>query len=397
MSAAQTAGTPAPAVVAAPPAPEVGGEQDAGSARPEPTPKAPKSLAEKLKASNAKMAKAGLSARDTEAAAAEGPEPEAPEAKPAPADISAEQLFSDDALATPEGLQRAREVALFAKEQLEKRTHRLDRFDIKLKTREKTVTQREQTIAQRESKLGGAYQFLTERGKLLTNPGAKPLEICQALAELTGRREPNAGRELAEQIMLAIARDGEPEKETPGEKRQRERIEAIERERQAERAQWEEQRQAAEVSQLRAQVQQTEQLIARKANDPIAYPGIAGAIAKGATTAEAAAKWIGDYLEDAMQSGEPLDIAEAIGTLNSRLEPYAAQRATQVEDGGDQPEEEVERPQAPRKPARQPNILPSDADRSSAVTRKNETQEQRRARLARDPDFLKRSGLSKFL
>jgi hypothetical protein len=363
----------------------------------------PKSLNELLEARKAPAPKGKAKAAAKPEPATEEAEPEAeapaegeteeasqPEAAPPdPEEITSEKLFSDEALSSPEGIARAREIMLAAKEHLEKRHRKFDRADIKLKRREAGVVQREQAVAAQETqvqKLRGVGRSFME--KMQTIKGARattPTAILVHLDELAGGPGTvESGRDLYEEITLALARDGKQPQPTKAERELADKLERIERQREADRVEAARERENYERQRLTQSIAQVERSIAATATNPKLYPGIAGIVARGATSPEAVAKWVGDLMTEAYNEGTPLDLSTAIGMLEERVSPPAA-RAPQGEPGSVQP----------NRTRRTPNgvsVLPHQADLSSGRGRPL-THEERLSDLSRDPSFWSELGL----
>lgn len=349
----------------------------------------------------AKMAEGRKKAREAKAKAkAEGkPElidPEAEQAEPekpkALDDISA-TLFTPEALATPEGVKRAGDIVLFAKEDLERRHRKLDGFDIRQKEKKRNQEARDAEFTARERKIadiGGRIMRGLQiiRGERLSNP----MQICMTLDELAGGPgDANAGRELAEQIMIAMARDGKEVKESRSEKVLRERLENFERERLAERQAWEEQTRQAETQQYAQGVKQLElQIGSHAASNPAQFPAIGARIAGGRVTAADVGEYAADLMEQAVSAGGQLDMREALGILESRLAPLGAGQAAKAENGGGRQQSTASQPRT-KSGAKQSTVLPSDADRSLGGSSKL-SPDERRARNSRDPSMWKRLG-----
>lgn len=400
MAAAQTPGTPAPAPAASNVAP-AGQETTATAAGAEsetttPAADAPAlaDLPKKQKAYRDKK-KADKAAGKTEAPADEWvakTEGEGePKPEPAKEAVSAEKLFTPDALATPEGIGKAREILLVAKSELEKSWRRFDRADMRVKERDAKTAERETSVVQREEAVTRVTTSLQNAFAVIRGQRRSAPEMILSTLDYVagGRGDVEAGRELFEQMALAIARDGKPEAMTTSEKRLQEQIQQMQEAQRREAERYREAQLDHAIDTRKGQIAQRELQIGTHAITSGDFPGIAGFASQGGTNAASVGKWIGDVMQDAHARGEPLDVLEAIGILDAKLAPYRGQRAAQAENGSDPPNEvELATPLA-KKGARQSTVLPIDADRSSGTSRK-ESREERRARLSRDPAFLKR-------
>ncbi len=381
------AAAPAP-VAAPPPAPEP--VASAPEAAPEPAIKAAnKAIAEKRKkgATHEKPA--------AQAEAETTPEAERPDLQA----LDTDKLFSPEMLSTPEGLERARNVALYAKKELEKRAGRLDGFQLKLQNQEKALETERADIKKKDTYIRGLFQNF--HAKMQTVAGLRAAgnaaQIFAVLDELAGGKgDAAAGMELYEAASVAIARDGKIPEKSRGERELETRIQRMEEERKREREDLTREREDAEKNAGLERIAQAESFIGKRAADPARFPMVSGWISAGRTTPEAVGKYVADLIEQAVDAGEPLDMDTAIGILEANLTPPGAQNGSgqpsSAENGSGQPTT----PEAKRPARAASTVLPSDADRSSGRgTSRHETDEQRRARLARDPDFLKRSGFGK--
>lgn len=298
-------------------------------------------------------------------------------AKKATAELSSDDIFTDAALATPEGVKRAREVALAAKGALETRHQRLDSMDIRLKTKEKALGERETKVEATHNHLATLGQaFARDMATLRGHRTSSPVEIMATLDRMAGGPgDARAGVELLEAIQIAVGRDGKAPEKTRAELEWERKFQALEQKDQAREARLRAMQEQHQISELEQQVAQDELRLGALANNPENFPGIAGFIEQGGTDVAGVGKWVADALEDARARGEVLDIAEVLGTLESKLAKFAsAQRPAQ--DG---------REAAGASPrARQSTVLPDDADRSNGRGRKL-THDERLDAIARDP------------
>lgn len=393
MSAAVAAGTPSPAEGAAPadlssgePTAEAEGATEQGDTSPERSdlnsllerrkPPAPKAKAKGPKSPAEEDTDPGEE-QDGDEDTDPGDEHEdaAPDAK----EITADKLFTDEALKTPEGVKRARALVLVAKQELERRHRRFDRADIKLKAREQRTAAIETRGKQQEA-IGRA--FYAELQTITGMRESDPLGIFRSLDKVAGGNgSPERGRELFEACSLAYAREGKLPQKTRGEQELERRLDAEKAQRDRERQEWQEHQLATQETTLRQQVEFGERNLGATANTA-AFPGISGAIARGTTTQAAVGKWLGDLMQDAAAQGEPLDMQSAIGILESRLGP-PARRAPQGETAAASPI----RPRQGAQRRAAPTVLPASADLSSGRGRPL-THEENLDELARDPEFM---------
>ena len=384
---------------AAPAVTETGGHRENPSpADAKPDDAQPVTLKQALKAGTkarkaAKAAEAKGEPVKTAAAA-----PEAPKEQPAkPDEVTAEALFADDALSTPEGVKRAREVIQTARTHIEAEVTKLDRAHASLRIREKKFGEREASVVQRETQanryIDMGKAFMADMATITGKRVAAPAEIAMTLDRLAGGKgDPQAGAELAEAILVAFAADGKEAKPSRGEQALRSEMEAMRQRYERDRADARQQAEAAQLEGLKNGVAQLERAIGIAANTP-AFPTIHDLVTTGATSIDTVIKIVADSMEEHMEeTGQPLDMKSAIGMLEERAKLLRGAQPAQAETGAGDLTAETK----PRTPARQSTVLPSDADRSLGTGRQ-ESADQRRQRLARDPNYLKRSGLSKFL
>jgi hypothetical protein len=379
-----------PEAVAAAPAPVTNGAAPPAEAAEAPAlttlQEANQTFAEKMKAAKAAK-KAGRSALDKVAgeARAETAEVEAPKTKADIEQITADELFAAEALGTPEGIARARDVLTYAKEHLEQRHRTFDRADIKLKAREKAVSgteERGKHLASMARRLQQEFHTITGRREAADGNG-----VLVALDKLGGGNGSlEGGRALFEMLAMAYAREGKLPEKTKGERELETRLERMEREYREREQAAKDQQVEGTIAQTRQQIAQMEMFAGKQANDSAKYPTISGWLAEERCDEAAVGKLVGDLMQS-----EGLDLATAIGTLESRLAPKG-QRAPQGESASDEAETSRVAAPARKNGARQSTVLPSDADQSLGTSRK-ENDDERRERLARNPAFMKRLGV----
>lgn len=396
MSAAQATGTPAPPPVAdsAALAPLEGGqeasatEQDSAAEAKDPpklgSPEWMKMMGE------AKRRKREAKAAGKPELIGDDAEPESEKA-PAKLDDITEEFFKPEALSTPEGVKRAADLLLFGKKEIEDRQWKQDHQARKTRKQAEATAATAARVEKGVEFVQRFQQTFREKHAIITGARmANPMQICATLDELAGGKgDPQAGQELLNAMIIAIGRDGQAPKETANEKALRERYERMENERRSEREQWEAQQAQAQEQQLTNGVQQLEMRVGAVAvNNPGQYPALAELVAAGRITAANIGKYAGDLMEQAANSGTPLDVHAAIGIIEKRL--VIPGRAAQAVNGGGQPQA-VAKPSNQGKRVAKSTVLPSDADRSLGGTRK-ESREERHQRLARDPVLAKKLG-----
>lgn len=309
-----------------------------------------------------------------------------------------EQIFSDEALATPEGVARAAEVAKAAADAVKKRNRVLDHYDMRIKRKD---AKSKAEIAAERAKLDGerqaweqgeraqlraaANEVLPDLQILHPRSGASAIDRFNAL----GRLVKMDGRQFYEDVSLGIAADGK----LPGPSRTEQALQA---ELAQIRAQLEQKLQGDTDAQARAQVSQLQQGIAGQleeiktlATDADAFPAIAARVAdaddEGETMAEVV-EWVKTLMVKAHAAGKPLDKATAIGRVEARLARLnggTPRPAAEAAESGSSP-----KPGGPARGAgKGTTVLPTSADRSTGHVREPRTEAERDAENLRDPAF----------
>src|SRR6185295_13990531 len=128
---------------------------------------------------------------DTEETPADGDEDTKPDIeKPKlPDNEEAEEAaFSDEALATPEGVAAAREIVKAAREAVEKRTHVLDRYDMRSKKRMSEARELVANTEARSKQVEGVAMSIARDLQIFREPGTTAREKLGALSRLAGGR-----------------------------------------------------------------------------------------------------------------------------------------------------------------------------------------------------------------
>lgn len=321
----------------------------------------------------------------------EAPDAEAKAPEPKPEEVTAEKLFTDEALETPEGIKRAREVLLHAKKQVEITQRKLDRGNVRLRGAERALLAKQTEVGQREERankfinIGG--QFMESMNIIKGAREAKPETIMAHLDKLAGGNgDHRAGTELMEQILVAVAADGKAPQPSRHEQALRSEIEQIRKQREADLAAAQAERIAIEERGLKNSIGQGTKALKTMALNANAYPAIAAAIAdpQSDVDGDGVVSYLVELLEAHFEENQaPLDWGSAIGMLESKLSRFYGKRPAQAEHGSGQPIRP--RQGAPRRSA--PTVLPASADISNGRGRPL-SHEENLAELARDPDFM---------
>jgi hypothetical protein len=334
---------------------------------------------------------------ETLAKTSEKPEPEA-KSSPKAGDADAkpddqkqieaatdESLYTDEALASPEGVTRAAEVLKVGADALRKRNRALDRFDLRLgrraeKDRSETAAERqklEAEFAPIKALVPVAEKFTADLRILSPRSGASARDRLAALGRMVGQD----GQEFYEELSLGIATDGKTPEPSRSEKAMQAQLAALQAQLQR-RDEGETERQAAaRVEAAQANVAGEMAKIEALAKTE-AYPTISTRIAAGKLNSGEVAAYVKNLMVKAHQSGKPIDKATAIGIVEARLEaavggPPAERAAPAAESGNSS---------LPGKPSKLgKTVLPSSADRSTGNVVTPRTQEERRRLNARDP------------
>jgi hypothetical protein len=299
---------------------------------------------------------------------------------------TSEELFADEALATPEGAQRARDVLRAAKKELVHRQAKLDRYELRLEARAKKDAgerDRSRAVVERAEAVGQAIE--REIQISLTAPSARAR--LAALGKIIGRD----GMAYFEELSLGIAQDGPGPAPSRTEKQLLERIDQLENGLVARDGRAEAEAVAGRVRVLEAGVAQKMNEIAADCADEEAYPTLAGKIAEGAFDVSEAAEWVADQMKaHYTKTKKSLARAEAIRMLEARLVKALAG----TERAGQSPERSSGTlPTVPSSPARRAGtrgitVTPTVADRSAGRGGRKLTEQERLDDAARDPDLM---------
>ncbi|HEX6831517.1 MAG TPA: hypothetical protein VF090_08240, partial [Methyloceanibacter sp.] len=318
------------------------------------------------------------------------------EAAAKPEELTAEKLFADEALSTPEGIKRARQILLAAKEATELRQRKMDRSHVKIRRREQAIGEREQAAEAKSARadkfIQVGQQFMQGMEIIRGARTAAPAEIMAMLDKLAGGRgDSEAGTRLAEEMLIAVHADGKAPPVSRTEKELRERVEALARQREADLAANQAEREAIEERGLKGSIAQGTKALRSVALNAQAYPSIAAAVAdpESDVDADGVVSYLTEMLESHFEENrEPLDWNTAIGMLEAKLARFYGQRPAQAANGSGQPQRP--RTGAPRRGA-PTTVLPASADTSSGRGRPL-THEERLDELARDPSFFEELG-----
>jgi hypothetical protein len=310
-------------------------------------------------------------ANEAEAPIEGEPAPEPTEAKPEPGKPK-DDPFTDEALATPEGIARARDAV----RELQ-RKH--DRAYLKIQEREQKFGHKLANWKQERDQTLAFTQAVKADLNLLRQGDAG--QAIEALGRLTSK-DPI---KVLEEIQLNIARNGKRNEPSPVEAELRSELAQLKG--LIEQRAQDEQR-AQQIAHEEAFVNLRRQEILTAAADSNVYPHLSRF---AAAKAQEVFDHIVEMKTEAQQRGEFLDDVTALQELDKELSQYAPP-PQQVKEAGlatSAPSGQKPVQQVRSSPGR--SLNPSLAQRTGSVREK--TDEDRLAELANDPDFLRNLGL----
>lgn len=235
---------------------------------------------------------------------------EQPQEEAAPPAQTDEDPFSEAALSTPEGIARAREVIAQERSALQEEQRKFSQIHARMKKRELRAKEERAALQREREAVQALNQRLTADVSALQNGDARG--IVETLGRLAGR----SGKELFEEIALAVATDGKGTKESNQlrelERRYEERVRQLEQRLEQEAAKREQEAAKREVERIKAEMMQL-------ASDSAKYPAVAhyAAIRRSAVEDELTA-----IKMEAFDQGLPLSHEEAIQKLEDMLKPH---------------------------------------------------------------------------
>ncbi len=307
------------------------------------------------------------------------------------------KLFTDDALATPEGVKRAGEVLKTAQAALTRRTGMLDRFDSRLNKRARQLkADREQFAAVQES-----FNRQVEPTRQMAARAAECFQVLDPSSGATAKQrfaaigllacgDPSRGQEYYEEWSLGIAADGKVPA-PPVDREARARLERLERERQEAAARERETASTREREQLEGGIRQRQEEIVTAARDEEAYPVLAAQLEEDPEAAGEVAEYATALMVDYHgRTGRLLAKERALDIIEKRLAKRVGAPARRA---GLSPEHGSGAPtKTPRSPTsavgKGKTVLPSSADRSTGVVREPTSLDERTRMNARDPELM---------
>lgn len=277
-----------------------------------------------------------------------------------------EDLFSEEALSTPEGLKAAAEHAMQGKRAAHSMLHKAQRREAKLRdASQRLEAERNQVLQYGEMSRQQVQAFQATVQELHT--AKDPKRAWEVLAKLTGHDDPV---KLYEDFSLNVAGIKKEDPETTALKRELEQLKA-----------WQQNREYNEhASRLSHGVQTLKQELISHAQQADGYPNTRELAQDNPQVALDALVTIKE--EAYQQTGRPIDDATAFAILEENLRAFRGRPAAHAEPG---------RAGNPVQTKRAPSPMPSDAGRPSGARKRTEA--ERLAALAQDSDFLKSWGL----
>lgn len=285
--------------------------------------------------------------------------------------------FSEKALSTPEGIAKARELIV----ERERKTHetylRLQRREVRARQ------QAEELKRDKESVVAVSQRILSDVNILRTG---SPKEVVEALGRITGRD----GAKVFEELSLHVATNGKARKEAPPEVAElRAELERLK----------EEQRQELlrlQKEQYDRELQAAKDRLVRIGQNETAYPTVAH-------FTKLRPAEVADYLirikTEAYESGSPITDEAAVARLEEELRlnlranaPAPKQGAAPSAGGEAGLDTSAAQPAKPGSGGMPGQTLAPSLTTQGGSTRE-QTWEERRKRLANDPEFIGQLGI----
>ncbi len=335
------------------------------------------------------LEQATLSAQEApaEQSAAEESEPEKPkdpekgEKKKTRREFEA-FLMSESELAKPDGLQKAAKY-------WQRRQSQLDGFEIRIQDKGAKLaaerTAAESWFAEQQQKLEGdraTARQLVALSKRLQDP-ENLADVLDAIGEITGRK--GAGREIWEKLAQFAIKGGRRDTANAEMRAMQARIDQLEGLLSKQPEEQKKQAEAAEAERMKAAIEQKKREVIASAKDASKYPELARQLAAMPSLAPNVIADVRAIRRKARESGAPVDIFAALGTIESAL-------AKRARPPGETPASQASVRPAASVAATATSIAPSQA-RTSAVVR-DMTQEERERDLAADVGYLASLGLT---
>lgn len=253
-------------------------------------------------------------AEEPEAPAEETPEAPAPTAAAERAPTEAlddDALFSEEALSTPEGVAKAREAITAARKAHAEERAKTSHVFLRMKKRE------EKAKAQyaEAQKMHEAAQALNQR--LATDMSALQAGDARGIIDTLGRLTGRPGKQVFEELALAVATDG---KGTPESKKLKELEDRYERRVRELEERWEQEKRAQQERETQAAIKRRKQELVQLGSDASRFPAVAHFVGLGKQ--KEIAETLTEYKMKAFEEGLPISDEEAVKLLEDELKPH---------------------------------------------------------------------------
>lgn len=237
--------------------------------------------------------------------------PEQPEPPAAPASVDDDALFSEEALSTPEGVAKARDALTAARRAHAEERAKTSQVFLRMKKRE------EKAKAQyaEAQKMHEAAQALNQR--LATDMSALQAGDARGIIDTLGRLTGRPGKQVFEELALAVATDG---KGTPESKKLKELEERYERRVRELEERWEQEKRAQQERETQAAIKRRKQELVQLGSDASRFPAVAHFVGLGKQ--KEIAETLTEYKMKAFEEGLPISDEEAVKLLEDELKPH---------------------------------------------------------------------------
>jgi hypothetical protein len=319
----------------------------------------------------------GTEGGEEQAEAAQTAEAAPTDGKKTPPAAAEEDIFSDAALATPEGIGKARTRLQEDQQKHFRKARELDGRDIRLKNKEQKLAHDKQEWVRNKGQDVAFIQDVRNTVNLIkTGTAAQRVE---ALGRLTGL----PGQKAYEELSFGIIHDGKKQPLSPEMAAMQQQIEGLHGVIEKLIAQQQGERTATEQQQQRAFIAEQQTKLITAGKDAAKYPNLAHFIGSGRER-EVSAYLTEMKIEHHEQTGTLLDDGEALGRIERELTQALGARAAKPTSSG--PPSKPGGHQAQRTPGHKA-IPPSLAARSGGAVREL-THDERLDELSRDSEFL---------
>lgn len=237
--------------------------------------------------------------------------PEQPEPPAAPASVDDDALFSEEALSTPEGVAKAREALAAARRAHAEERAKTSHVFLRMKKREEKAKEK---YAEAQ-KMHEAAQALNQR--LATDMSALQAGDARGIIDTLGRLTGRPGKQVVEELALAIATDG---KGTPESKKLKELEERYERRVRELEERWEQEKRAQQERETQAAIKRRKQELVQLGSDASRFPAVAHFVGLGKQ--KEIAETLTEYKMKAFEEGLPISDEEAVKLLEDELKPH---------------------------------------------------------------------------